>query len=276
MTFVKNKEHLAVAASLRKDIILMAHHTAHVAVALSCVDILAALYFDVLKTNPKNPVDDNRDRFIMSKGHGCMALYAVMAHAGFFSRDLLETYGNPGSLLAEHPLSKLPGLELATGSLGHGLAVAAGHAKALKLRGKTEQRVFALLGDGECDEGAVWEAAAAASSQALDNLVAIVDMNGWQACGQTSKISRGVNLHECWRAFGWDVAEIDGHDYEALVTAFSAISNAGKPRVVLCRTVKGKGVDFMENNLEWHYRPVRGTDRDEALARLTSKRPSDA
>lgn len=268
MTFLKNKEHLALTSSLRKDIIMMAHHTAHVAVALSCVDILAALYFDVLKTNPKNPTDDSRDRFIMSKGHGCMALYAVMARAGFFPRELLDTYGNPGSLLAEHPLSKLPGLELATGSLGHGLAVAAGHAKALKLRAKNEQRVFALLGDGECDEGTVWEAAAAASSQGLDNLLAIVDMNGWQACGQTSKISSGVKLFECWKSFGWDVAEIDGHDYETLVSEFKAQST-GKPRVVLCRTVKGKGVDFMENNLEWHYRPVRGADRDEALKRLS-------
>lgn len=275
MTFFKNKEHLAVATSLRKDIIAMAHHTAHVAVALSCVDILAALYFDVLKTNPKDPSDDARDRFIMSKGHGCMALYAVMAHAGFFPRELLETYGNPGSLLAEHPLSKLPGLELATGSLGHGLAVAAGRAKGLKLQGKNDQRAFVLLGDGECDEGAVWEAAAAASSQQLDNMVAIVDMNGWQACGKTANISSGVKLADCWKSFGWDVTEIDGHDYPSLVNAFNARSASGKPRVVLCRTVKGKGVDFMENNLEWHYRPVRGADRDAALKALT-KGLSDA
>lgn len=268
MTFFKNKNYLAVATSLRRDIITMAHHTAHVAVALSCVDILAALYFDVLKTNPSNPSDDERDRFIMSKGHGCMALYAVMARAGFFPRELLETYGNPGSLLAEHPLSKLPGLELATGSLGHGLAVGAGRAKALKLRKQDDQRVFVLLGDGECDEGAVWEAAAAASSQQLDNLVAIVDMNGWQACGQTSKISGGVSLAACWKSFGWDVVEIDGHDYPSLVGAFGA-NSSGKPRVVLCKTTKGKGVDFMENNLEWHYRPVKGADRDEALKRLS-------
>ncbi|MBK5273606.1 MAG: transketolase [Desulfuromonadales bacterium] len=253
---------------LRRDIIMMAAHSGHVGVALSCVDIVAALYADVLNCTPATVDSPERDRFILSKGHGCMALYAVLARMGFIDRQQLTTYGHNGSLLAEHPLAgKVSGVECATGSLGHGLAIGAGMAGGLKLQG-IGARVYVLLGDGECNEGSVWEAAALARAGNLDNLVAIVDQNGLQACGACEDLSPGLALADCWRGFGWDVVEADGHDYRGLVDILGRPPTAGLPRVVLCRTFKGKGVDFMEGDLEWHYRPVRGKERDEALRRL--------
>jgi transketolase len=246
----------------------MAEHSAHVAVALSCVEIISALYFGPLNISPDTVKDDGRDIFILSKGHGCMALYAVLARKGFIDPDVLKTYGTDGSILAEHPLSgKVPGVEFASGTLGHGLAVAAGYAKSNKLL-KRNSKVFVLLGDGECDEGAVWEAAAAANAHCLDNLTAIVDMNGLQACGSCSDISGCVNLPDRWASFGWQVEEADGHDYAALKEIFARPNVPEKPRVIFCKTVKGKGIDFMENNLEWHYRPVRGAEKEAALRSL--------
>lgn len=253
---------------LRHDIIKMAEHSGHVGVALSCVDILAALYMEVMNCTPATVHSPERDRFILSKGHGCMALYAVLARRGFIDHQVLSTYGQNGSPLAEHPLAgKIDGVECATGSLGHGLAVGAGMARGLKLQG-IGSRVFVLLGDGECNEGSVWEAAALARAGRLDNLVAIVDGNGLQACGDCADISPGIILSECWKGFGWEVEEVDGHDYRELVNVLGRCAVAGKPRVVICRTVKGMGIDFMEGDLEWHYRPVRGKDRTEALRRL--------
>lgn len=258
----------SILRMLRRDIIMMATHSAHVGVALSCVDIVAALYMDVLNCSPKTVNSAERDRFILSKGHGCMALYAVLARMGFIDHQMLSTYGQNGSLLAEHPLpGKVNGVECATGSLGHGLAIGAGMARGLKLQG-IEARVFVLLGDGECNEGSVWEAAALASATGLDNLIAIVDQNGLQACGACDDISPGIDLAGNWRSFGWEVEEADGHNYPELVTILKKATKAGSPRVVLCHTVKGKGVDFMEGDLEWHYRPVRGNDRNEALRKL--------
>ena len=254
--------------AIRRDILEMAEHSSHVAPALSCVEILAALYSGVLRVNPASPLENDRDIFILSKGHGCMALYAVLAQAGFIDRKLLKTYGANGSGLAEHPLScQVPGVEFASGSLGHGLAVAAGVAKAFKLRAK-DFKAFVLLGDGECDEGSVWEAVATARIHGLDNLTAIVDWNGLQACGACSEVSQGIHLPACWEAFGWHVIEVDGHDFHALRDLLAAANQTAKPRVVFCRTVKGKGIDFMEHNLEWHYRPVRGGEKDDAFRRL--------
>lgn len=253
---------------LRCDIIKMAAHSGHVGVALSCVDIVAALYAEVLNCTPQRVDSPDRDRFILSKGHGCMALYAVLARMGFIDPKLLSSYGHNGSYLAEHPLSgKVAGVECATGSLGHGLAIGAGMAGGLKLQ-EIDARVFVLLGDGECNEGSVWEAAALARAEKLDNLIAIVDGNGLQACGVCDEISPGSALADSWKSFGWDVSTVDGHDYPALVKALSAPGAPGIPRVVLCSTIKGKGVDFMEGDLEWHYRPVKGDDRDKALRRL--------
>ena len=253
---------------LRNDILAMAERTGHVAVALSCVDIIAALYFSVMNISPDSIEDVERDHFILSKGHGCMALYAVLARAGYLDVQLLDSYARDGSLLAEHPLAgKIPAIECATGTLGHGLAIAAGMAKGAKLQ-RLNSRIFVLLGDGECDEGSVWEGAALASSGNLDNLVAVVDWNGLQACGACDDVSPRIHLPDCWKAFGWEVEEADGHDYDELVKVLSRPNMSARPRVVFCRTVKGKGVDFMEGDLEWHYRPVRGGERDEALRRL--------
>ena len=253
---------------LRRDIIRMARHTGHVGVALSCVDILAALYTRVLNCRPESMSDPARDRFVMSKGHGVMALYAVLARTGFIDFRELETYGHNGSILAMHPISgKVPGLECATGTLGHGLAIGAGMARGLKIQG-IAARVFVLMGDGECNEGSVWEAAGLAAAGRLDNLVAIVDGNGLQACGRCDDISPGFNPPASWHGFGWEVDEIDGHDYDGLVKSLGRPSSSGRPRVVLCQTVKGRGVDFMEHDLEWHYRPVHGNDLVRALRSL--------
>jgi transketolase len=263
-----HEEIIPMLNGLRRDIIMMAEHSGHVGVALSCVDIIAALYVDVMNCTPAIVESPERDRFILSKGHGSMALYAVLARMGFIDRQMLATYGHNGSLLAEHPIAgKVTGVECATGTLGHGLAIAGGMAGGLKLQG-AGARIFVLLGDGECNEGSVWEAAALASAGNLDNLVAIVDVNGLQACGACSDISPGTDLEQCWKGFGWEVDEVDGHDYQELVRTLGRPASAGRPRVVLCRTVKGKGIDFMEGDLEWHYRPVRGAEREEALKRL--------
>jgi transketolase len=253
---------------LRRDIIMMAGHSGHVGVALSCVDIMAVLYTEVLNCSPEIAESPARDRFILSKGHGCMAHYAVLARTGFIDQQLLISYGQNGSILAEHPLAgKVSGVECATGSLGHGLAIGVGMARGLKLQG-IGARVFVLMGDGECNEGSVWEAAALARSSGLDNLVAIVDYNGLQACGPCENISSGIILADCWKGFGWDVVEVDGHNYRELVGVLGRSADDCKPRVILCRTIKGKGIDFMEGDLEWHYRPVKGDDREEALRRL--------
>jgi transketolase len=258
----------AMLNGLRRDIIMMAEHSGHVGVALSCVDIIAALYADVMACTPATAESPERDRFILSKGHGCMALYAVLARMEFIDRQVLTTYGQNGSILAEHPIAgKVTGVECATGTLGHGLAIGAGMAGGLKLQG-LGARVFVLLGDGECNEGSVWEAAALASAGNLDNLVAIVDCNSLQACGRCEEVSSGTRLADCWRGFGWEVDEADGHNYPELVQVLGRPAASGKPRVVLCHTVKGKGIDFMENDLEWHYRPVRGNDINESLKRL--------
>ncbi len=262
------KDPKTLLKELRRDILHMAEHSSHVAPALSCVEILAALYSGVLRINPDSPQDRDRDIFILSKGHGCMALYAVLAHAGFIDRELLKTYGTNGSCLAEHPLAcNVPGVEFAAGTLGHGLAVAAGIAKAFKLLSK-DFRAFVLLGDGECDEGSVWESVAAARIHCLDNLTAIVDWNGLQASGNCREVSRGINLPDCWEAFGWQVIEVDGHDFQALRKIFVAPNQTAKPRVVFCRTIKGKGIAFMEHDLEWHYRPVRGREKEDAFRKL--------
>ena len=251
---------------LRRDVIDMAQHSAHVAPALSCLDMLAALYLEVLRL--EGP-EEKRDHFVLSKGHGAMALYAVLAEKGIIPHHLLATYAQNGSLLAEHPLAgKLPGVEFALGTLGHGLAVAAGMAQGLKLRG-SQGRAYVLLGDGECDEGEVWEAAAAASARGLNNLTALVDWNGWQACNQCQEVSGELHLPRVWASFGWRVIEVDGHDYQVLTQVLASAPTGPAPRAILARTVKGKGVDFMENNLEWHYRPVRDEERQAALAQLT-------
>ena len=262
-------------ARLRLDVVTMAERSGHVGPALSCLDLIYALYDGVLNVRPDAPGDPGRDRFILSKGHGCMALYAVLAQRGFFPRETLAAYCTAEACLGEHPMpGKIPGVELATGSLGHGLAYAAGQARGLALRGLSA-RVFALLGDGECDEGSVWEAAAAATAQNLSNLTAVVDANGWQACGRCGCVTPGFDLAAAFAGFGWETRELTDLSQAALIAAFGAAPAGRRPRAFICRTVKGAGVPFMEDDLEWHYRPVRGRDRDRARACL-GECPGDA
>ena len=248
----------------------MAHagKTPHVASALSCVDLLVALYFSVLRIDPAKPEDPDRDRLLLSKGHGCMAQYGALAECGFFPEAVLEEYVRDGGRLAEHPGPHcVPGIEAATGSLGHGLPIGAGLALTAKVRG-ANYRVFVILSDGECYEGSVWEAALFAPAQKLDSLTAIVDYNGWSAMAPTRPAMEP--LADKWRAFGWSVQEIDGHDVEALMAALAAVPfEPGRPSAIIARTVKGKGVSFMENDLEWHYRPPNDQDLRRALLEIS-------
>jgi transketolase len=244
----------------------------HIGAIFSCADILAVLYGGVLKVDPKEPRSPNRDRFILSKGHAGAGLYAALAERGFFPLEKLETHYQDGSDLSGHVSHKLPGIDLSTGALGHGLSVAAGMAYAAKLDGQPH-RVFCLLGDGECDEGSVWEAILFAAHHQLDNLVAIVDYNRIQGIAPLSDVMGLAPFREKWTAFGWDVREVDGHSHEALTEALTQIPfKPGQPNCVLAHTVKGKGVSFMENTVLWHYRVPRGAEFVDALAELEARR----
>jgi transketolase len=259
------------ARAVRAATIRMAHQgrTAHVGPALSCVDILVALYFHALRADPSTPEAQREDRFILSKGHGCMSYYATLAERGYFPRSVLGEYARDGGRLAEHPGPRcVPGIEVATGSLGHGLAIAAGAALARKMDGRPG-RTFVLLSDGECNEGTVWEGAMFAARWDLDGLTAIVDYNKLQAMGRSNEVTALAPLAEKWRAFGWSTREVQGHDMGELVTALDALPwERGRPSALIAHTVKGKGVSFMENDLEWHYRPPSADDLRRALLEL--------
>lgn len=223
----------------------------HVGGSLSCAEILAALYFRVLRLRPSEPDWPDRDVFVLSKGHASAALYAALAERGFFDVAELRTYAGEGSRLAGHPLARVPGVDFATGSLGHGLALAAGAAIAARSR-PAAARAFVLMGDGELQEGSVWEAALVAANAALGNLVAIVDRNGLQITGQTERYVALRDLAGRWLAFGWDSVDVDGHDTEALVEALARQPH-DRPRAVIAHTVKGRGVPFLENRKQSHY-----------------------
>ena len=261
------------ANDMRADIVRMIAEagSGHPGGSLSCADILAALYFGgVLEHDPENPEWEGRDRFILAKGHAAPALYAALAQAGYIPREELATLRKLGSRLQGHPDSnQVPGVEVSTGSLGQGLSVAAGAAAGLRLDG-APQTVFALLGDGECQEGQVWEAAMFAAHRKLDNLVAIVDRNGLQIDGRTCDVCDPGDLGAKFAAFGWDVDEVDGHDLDALVAVLGAAKAGrdGRPHAVIARTVKGKGVPFMENEAGWHGKAPNAEQAAEALAAL--------
>ncbi|MEG2531656.1 MAG: transketolase [Gordonibacter sp.] len=261
------------ANEMRIDIVRMIAEagSGHPGGSLSSADILTALYFGgVLKHDPENPQDASRDRFILAKGHAAPALYAVLAQAGYFPREELLSLRKLGSRLQGHPDSnQLPGVEVSTGSLGQGLSIAAGAAAGLVLEGG-DQAVFALLGDGECQEGQVWEAAMFAAHRRLDNLVAIVDRNGLQIDGCTADVCDPGDLGAKFAAFGWDVHEVDGHDVSALVRAFAEAKadRTGKPHVLIAHTVKGKGVSFMENEAGWHGKAPNADQLTCALSEL--------
>jgi transketolase len=245
------------AAVIRGRVIEMCHasSSAHLGSSLSCIDVLTAAYWHVLKIDPKAPTDPLRDRFILSKGHAAMAIYATLAMRGYFPEEELLTYNQDNGRLAEHPPANLlPGVEAATGSLGHGLPIGIGMAVAGRIKNQV-YRVYALLSDGENNEGSVWEAAMFASAQKLENLCVIVDYNKWQATARSNETLMLAPLADKWKAFGWDAHEIDGHDVGALAKAMSNIPNgSGKPVALIAHTVKGKGVSFMEDDNNWHYR----------------------
>jgi transketolase len=247
-----------IASTLRARIIETSHktNTPHLGSCLSCVDMLVAAYFHSLRLDPKKPRDADRDRFILSKGHGAAALFQVLGLRGFYPESMLETYGQDGSLFAEHPPAPeyLPGIEAATGSLGHGLPIGLGMALAGRIHGKS-YKVIALLSDGECNEGSVWEAAMMAASQKVERLAVFIDFNKWQATGRSEQVLALNPLADKWRAFGWSATEVDGHDMAALVRLMDRVPDgSGKPVAVIAHTVKGKGVSFMEDDNNWHYR----------------------
>jgi transketolase len=242
----------------------------HIGGALSCTDILVALYYDgILRFDPSNPNWSKRDRFILSKGHSCVALYAVLADLGFFSISELSSFCQDGSMLGGHPDRNIPGIEADTGSLGHGLGIAAGLALSAKMDKKDFMTVV-LLGDGECHEGSLWEAAMFTAHHRLINLIAIVDYN--RQCS-TDFIEDCVRLEpfaDKWRAFDWEVREINGHSFEELLSAFKDIRSRKslRPLVVIANTIKGKGVSFMERNVSWHHGVPSGEELERARQEL--------
>jgi len=256
---------------LRADIIRMiaAAGSGHPGGSLSAIDLLAVLYARHLRHDPKTPDWPQRDRLILSKGHAAPALYAVLAHCGYFPRELLLTLRKLGSALQGHPeRHRLPGIEAATGSLGQGLSIGLGMALAARLD-RAESRIYVVAGDGEIQEGQVWEAAMAASKFKLDNLTLIVDCNNGQIDGHVSEIMPLDPLADKFRSFGWDVRAIDGHDPAAIDAAFAAAKAAGgQPRAILAKTVKGKGVSFMEDDVAWHGKAPNKEETEMALREI--------
>jgi transketolase len=242
--------------------------SSHIGGNYSMVELLVVLYGEILRVDPAAPEWPGRDRFILSKGHACAALYSVLAARGFFPSRLLDSFYQDGSLLSGHATRQVPGIEVSTGSLGHGLPLAAGMALAGKRAGD-DYRVFCLLSDGECNEGSTWEAALFAPQHGLDNLVAIVDFNKIQSLGTVKEVMDLDPFADKWRAFGWATLEIDGHDLASIRAALTHLPlEPGRPTCIIAHTVKGKGVDFMEDKLLWHYRTPQGEEYEAALYQL--------
>ncbi len=256
---------MKIAREVRRGIIEMANRSGspHVGSALSCADLLTVLYFGTLRLDPW----EERDIFIMSKAHAAMALYSVLAQRGVISRKMLDGYYLDGGTLPAH-LDQFSsrGIEVSAGSLGHGFNIGLGMASGFKRRG-SDRRVVALIGDGEAQEGSIWEGALFAPTLGLDNFTAIMDCNNLQGYGRPSELCAFEPMQAKWKAFGWNALEIDGHDHEAIKSALQADSQ-GKPKMILARTVKGKGVSFMENELVWHYYIVTDQHRENALQEL--------
>lgn len=265
----------AHADELRQLIFKTVYHAdgGHIPSSFSIVELLTVLYRRILRIDPANPDWEDRDRFILSKGHACVALYAVLAQRGFFERSLLKTFCRKGSILGGHPdMLKVPGVDASTGSLGHGFPYAAGVAFSAKLHNRGI-RVYSILGDGECQEGSIWEAALFAAQRQLDNLVAIVDYNKLQAIDFIDNIGSLTPFVDKWRSFGWDSIEADGHDIDQIVLTMEKLSSRrGKPKVFIAHTVKGKGVSFMENAPIWHYRMPNDSEIEVVLNELNLSR----
>ena len=263
---------------IRRNGLEMTHISrgSHIGSVLSVAEIIAVLYSSVLNVDPKEPKKPDRDRLILSKGHAGSAVYSALAERGFFPVEELKTHYQDGSRLSGHVSHRgVPGVEVSTGSLGHGLAIGAGLALGAKMDGAS-WRTFVVLGDGECDEGEVWESALQAAQFGLDRLTAVVDYNHMQSLDFVDRTLRLEPFEAKWRDFGWNAMSCDGHDTEALKDAFAwARKNegSGKPSVILAHTVKGKGVSFMENNILWHYRTPQGEEYEAALKELEAQRP---
>jgi len=262
------------ARELRATCIQLAHdgREGHLNGALSSVDLVSALYAGWLRISPDDPTEEGRDRFVFSKGHACTSLYAVLADRGFISKELLKQYARDKTPLPSHPcIHALPILECSSGSLGHGLGVATGRSYGLRLK-KSSARVVVLLGDGECNEGSTWEAAMFATANKLDNLLAIVDYNRIQSVGRTDQLNGFASYEDKFRAFGWAVQPIDGHDYTQILEALDAFPLArGKPTAIIAKTTAGRGVSFMEDQVLWHYRVPSDDDLARALVELEAQ-----
>ncbi len=263
---------------IRRHGIEMTHLSggSHLGAILSVADIMAVLYSDILHYNPENPEWEERDRFILSKGHAGASVYAALAESGFFPVEELKTHYQNGSRLSGHVSHHLPGVDLSTGSLGHGLSVGCGMAYALK-KDRKDSRVYVVLGDGECNEGSVWEAALFANHFRLNNLVAVVDHNHMQSLDFNENTLEIENFGDKWRAFGWNVIEIDGNDHKQLKEAFKNALGQNpdhKPTVIIANTIKGKGVSYMQNDILWHYRfPHDGWEYDMAVTEMHKTKP---
>src|SRR3990167_5363584 len=260
----------AKALQIRKEILEACHRagSGHPGGSLSSVEILLSLYEYKMRHNPQDPVWEDRDRLIISKGHITPAVYVVLAHCGYFPKEELKTFRKLGSRLQGHVHTKVPGIEFNTGSLGHGLSVANGMALGAKML-KKDFKTYCVLGDGEIQEGSVWEAAMTASHHKLDNLCAIVDYNKVQENGPTNQIKNLEPLAEKWRSFGWHPIEVDGHDFERLIDALNqAETTKGKPTVIIANTVKGKGISFMEGQAGWHGKAPNKEQLQAALMEL--------
>lgn len=262
------------AVRMRKEILEMIARAkgTHIASSFSIVEILVFLYDRILNINPKRPRDEKRDKFVLSKGHGCAALYVVLANYGFFPKEVLKTFCAPGSILGGHPdRLRVPGAEASTGSLGHGFSVAVGFALANKIN-NSKYKVYCLIGDGECNEGAVWEAAMVASHHKLDNLVLIIDDNKLMISGFAKDILDPLSFKDKFHSFGWNTVEVDGHNFNQLTNAFNKVNVKNhKPKVIIANTIKGKGVSFMENQKEWYSKLPNEEEMRMALKELDGR-----
>ena len=261
-----------LANQRRADAITMIRRaqTGHTGGAMSSLDILSVLYYDVLNIRPDQPKWPERDRFLLSKGHSVEGYLSLLADRGFFEKVELREFSQAGSRLIGHPNNATPGVEVCTGALGHGLPVGVGMAIAAKRTGQT-YRTFVLMGDGEQAEGSVWEAAMAGANYKLDNLFAIIDRNGLQISGNTEDVMALENFRGKWEAFGWDVAEVDGHNAQAMLDYFHSVKPMGKPHCLIAHTVKGKGLPFAENRPEWHHKVPTAEQLAEGYAALGVK-----
>lgn len=269
---IKNVEELkSVAKTVRGDIVSMLteSRSGHPGGSLSAADILTTLFFSEMNINPEDPKDENRDRFVLSKGHAAPVLYSVLARRGYFPVEELNTLRKFGSRLQGHPSMRyLPGIDMSTGSLGQGISASVGMALAGKIDNK-DYRVYTLLGDGELEEGQVWEASMSASHYKLDNLTAFIDFNGLQIDGDITKVMNPSPIDEKFKAFGWNVLVIDGHNIEQILDSIEKAKECkGKPTVIVCNTIKGKGVSFMENQAAWHGTAPSKEQCEQALAEI--------